>query len=232
MYEKIAVLLPALDEEETIGKVIREIPSNELEARGCKVEIVVVDGHSQDRTIEVARKEGAKVILQKGRGKGWGVRTAFEQLNSDFLFMIDADYTYPPKYIIPMFEMLKNGECDVVIGTRLQGKIMKGAMSRFNYFGNRVITLLGNTLFPNGHKVSDICTGLWGFKGDVIKNLDLTSEGFEVEAEIFAKCTKKGYTIREIPIEYRRRKTPSKLASIRDGLKIGWKLIKEKLWNR
>jgi dolichol-phosphate mannosyltransferase len=228
----ISVLLPALDEEKTIGSVINSIPTQQLKNMGHDVEIVVVDGNSKDRTQDIAIEKGARVLAQKGEGKGMGVRTAFEELNGDYLFMLDADGTYPGHYILDMLPLLRSGRYDVIMGSRLNGSIQPGAMSKLNYLGNKMLTRTANRLFANGHKISDVCTGMWGFNKSVIKNLDLTAIQFEIEAEMFAKCMKKGYKIGEIPIEYRKRPNKSKLRSMRHGSKIFSRLLTERFFNR
>jgi glycosyltransferase involved in cell wall biosynthesis len=229
--EMILVLLPALDEERTIEEVIDGIPTESLINMGYDVEILVVDGNSKDRTQEIAKTKGARVITQKGKGKGLGVRCGFDVFNGDYLFMIDADGTYPGEYILEMLPLLQSGDYDVVLGSRMNGSIEPGAMNRLNYLGNIFLTGCANKLFPNGHKVSDICTGMWGFKESVIKDLNLTSINFEVEAEMFAKCIKMGYRIGEVPIEYRKRKTEAKLKSFRHGSRIFYQLLTEKFFN-
>lgn len=228
----ISILLPALDEESTIESVIDGIPTQKLENRGFNVEIMVVDGHSTDRTQEIAKEKGARVLTQNGKGKGMGVRKAFEVFEGDYLFMMDADDTYPGYRILDMLLMLQYNEYDVVMGSRFRGNIEPGAMSKLNYLGNLMLTRTANRLFSNGRRISDVCTGMWGFRGDVVKNLNLSAVHFEIEAEMFAKCSKKGYRIGEVPIEYRKRSTASKLNSMTHGTKIFSRLLTEKFFKR
>ena len=222
---KITILLPTLNEEENIRDVIEELPISDLKSRGYHVNILVVDGKSTDRTQEIAQAHGADVILREGKGKGAGVRQAFSYADSDFLFMLDADGTYPSSYILEMLDRLENGY-DVVMGSRLDGDIQSGAMPHTNYFGNKMLTLLANTLY--GTKISDVCTGLWGFNNKVIKNLDLNSNHFEIEAEMFATSVKKQYKITEIPIQYKRRGASQPKLSPRCAMSIARKLIARK----
>lgn len=226
-YE-ISVVLPALDEELTIGKVIDAIPVKQMERRGYSLDIMVVDGNSTDNTQKIAREKGARLILQNGKGKGRGVRAAFDEFNGKFLFMMDADDTYPGHHILEMLPLLESGKFDVVLGSRLNGTIMPGAMSQLNYVGNRILTGAANMLFPNGHKVSDLCTGMWGFQDNVIGKLELEANSFDIEAEMFAKCVKMGCKIGEVPIDYRKRIAPSKLSSMKHGFSIASRLFKEK----
>ena len=225
----IAILLPALNEAETIGRVIDKIPRRELADLGYKVDIVVVDGHSKDMTCDIAKAMGARLLKQKGIGKGNALQTAFEDFEGRYLFMLDADDTYNPREILRMLPPLENGECDVIMGSRLNGSISPGAMSRLNYIGNIALTQTANILFPNGHKVSDVCTGMWGFTEEVINALDLESPSFDVEAEMYAKCVKSGFNVGEVNIFYSRRITPNKLSSLKDGAKIWFRLLTERI---
>jgi len=225
----ISVILPALDEEMTIGRVIDGLPKTELKKNGYDLDIMVVDGHSKDDTQKIALEKGARLILQSGSGKGLGVKAAFSAAKGKYIFMMDADDTYPSMHILQMLPLLESGKFDVVLGSRLTGNIMPGAMSNLNYLGNKFLTETANLLFPNGHKVSDLCTGMWGFTNNVVHELNLEAKHFDVEAEMYAKCVKMGYKIGEVPIDYRKRIAPSKLSSMKHGLLIAKRLIKEKL---
>ncbi|MGB8707163.1 MAG: glycosyltransferase family 2 protein [Dehalococcoidia bacterium] len=218
---KISIIIPALNEEETIEKVISEIPRDELETAGFEVQILVVDNSSDDRTGELAMRAGAEVILEPKKGKGRAVRTALKSVEADFVFMLDADWTYPPSYIPEMLKLL-NGS-DVVIGSRLDGQLENGSMSGLNLVGNRLLSLMASVLYNK--KISDVCTGYWGFKGEVVRALNLRASGFELEAELFTCLAKKGCSMAELSIHYRKRATCPKLNIIRDGIKIGWTLI-------
>lgn len=229
MHDKtICILLPALNEAETIGAVIDNIPLSQIKARGYDINIMVVDGHSTDFTGEIAESKGARLLKQPGFGKGDAIQAAFESFEGKFLFMLDADNTYHPREILTMLPLLENGY-DVILGSRLNGSVKKGAMSTLNYVGNRAISMTANLLFPNGHKVSDVCTGLWGFKDEVIDSLDLNADDFDIEAEMYAKCIKHGFKVGEIPIYYGCRPNKPKLNSFTDGAKILFRLFKERI---
>ena len=221
----VVIILPALNEEVTIGKVIDEIPTQELTQKGYDVKVVVADGNSTDKTRQIAEAKGAEIIIEPRKGKGRAMRTAFEQTKADFIFMIDADYTYPTTYIPDMLDILQHNN-DVVIGSRLKGERENGAMNRLNVVGNYILTSIANTLYRT--KISDLCTGYWGFRGEIVPQLHLSADGFDFEADLFMQLTKNNYHIVEIPIDYRRRPNETKLNSLTDGLKIGWKLITER----
>lgn len=225
MKHRISIILPAYNEELTIGKVIDEIPRQALEREGYQVDVLVVDNNSSDGTGEIAQEKGARVIIEPRRGKGRAVRTALAQVEADFIFMLDADYTYPATYIPAMLRILE--DFPAVIGSRLKGQQEKGAIRRLNLIGNYLLTWLANILYQT--KISDLCTGYWGFRREVIQNISLMADGFQLEAEILARLARKGYAIAEIPICYRRREGKAKLSGLKDGFRIGWMLLARRL---
>ncbi len=221
----VCVILPALDEELTIGKVIDEIPRQALERDGYRVDILVLDGSSSDRTRQIARQKGARIIVEPKRGKGRAVRSIIDSIEADFVFMLDADYTYPATYIPEMLDVLRRGS-PVVIGSRLRGKREKGAMRRLNVIGNIILTRVANLLYRTS--ISDLCTGYWGMRAEVIPDLNLLADGFQLEAELFTRLSRKGYPIAEVPTYYRCREGKAKLSGLKDGIKILWMLIKRR----
>jgi dolichol-phosphate mannosyltransferase len=223
--KKVSVVLPALNEEETIGKVIDEVPVADIAAMGYSVEIVVVDNASTDGTADIAAAKGARVISEPKRGKGRAIRTAFAQVDADFVFMIDADYTYPSVHIPQMLKLLESG-CDVVLGSRLKGHRDPGSIKRFNVIGNYLLSFMASVLYMK--RVSDLCTGFWGFRREVIDNLIIDAAGFELEANMLSQVARRGYRIGEVPIGYRRRPTASKLGSVKAGFYIGRTLLRKR----
>jgi dolichol-phosphate hexosyltransferase len=225
MGKEVCIILPALNEEESIGKVIDEIPGKEMSRRGYTHRVIVIDNGSNDKTGDISRARGVEVIVEPLRGKGRALRTAFKRCSGDFIFIIDSDYTYPATHIPEMLEKLEAGY-DVVMGSRLKGQMRKGAMSKLNQVGNRLLALLTNILY--GTKISDPCTGCWGLKGEVVNALELDAVGFEIEVDMLAQIARDGYKIAEVPIGYRRRETPPKLRSLRDGFRIGKMLLRKR----
>jgi len=217
------VIIPTLNEAstimDTIGDVIQHNP---------RCGIIVVDSYSTNGTAEKARASGAEVMNAPRGGKGVAVRHAISELhdNIDFkyLIMIDGDATYPAEYIPDIVSRLQNG-ADVVMGYR---KVIEdGAMSPVNKFGNKVLSLLASMLY--GKWVFDVCTGMWGFRKEVIDGFRLTSKGFTFEADLFANAVEAGCKIKQIPISYRARPCGSMAKlKVSDGFKIGWFLIKRR----
>src|SRR6184192_3120490 len=234
----VVIFLPALNEERAIGKVLDRIPRAQLEAAGYTVSIWLVDGNSTDRTLEVGRKNGASVFIQAGRGKGNGMRQAFDHLlrtrdradggsrEPEFYFMLDADGTYPPEMVPVFLEALASGQ-DVVLGSRFLGKMAEGAMTTLNRVGNRVLSALARLLF--GVSVTDVCTGMWAFNADTLRELSLEARGFDLEADLFGSAALKEARITELPIDYAARIGPPKLIPLRTGLKIALRLFKRRL---
>jgi len=105
----------------------------------------------------------------------------------------------------------------------LRGRWEKGAIGLLNLVGNYLLTLIANILYRT--RISDLCTGYWGLRGKIIKDLELQANGFDFEAELFTQLAKKGYPIAEVPIYYRCREGKAKLSGLKDGIKIGWRLI-------
>lgn len=221
----LTMLLPALNEEDGIGNVIDSIPRQEIENHGYKTRILVVDGHSTDRTMEIAKQKGASVVTQTGKGKGYAVRKGFEVSRSDFLIMMDADGTYPSGSILAFLDQLENG-ADIVMGSRFLGHVADGSMSNLNRAGNRMLSFIASSLY--GQRTTDVCTGMWGFTREAIEKLRLNSAGFEIEAEMFAQASKASLSVNELPISYAVRSGEAKLGSFRCGMSIALKLLKKR----
>jgi len=223
--ETAAVIIPTLNEERSVGKVIDGVPVTDFLNEGIETAVYVIDGRSTDNTREIATKKGAQIILETREGKGSAIKTAFRSITADYAIMIDGDDTYPIEMATELTHLLKTH--DVVIGSRLKGTIEPRAMTRLNVVGNTLLSLLASMLF--GTSISDVCTGFWGYRGDTIRRFERTACGFEIEAEMFTECALKGLKIAEIPINYRAREDQPKLSSLRDGLKIGLFLFKRRL---
>jgi dolichol-phosphate mannosyltransferase len=219
----VTILLPAKNEESGIEATFGALPIERLHELGYPVEILVADGRSHDRTREVARRHGARVIAQLGTGKGRGVRSALDVAKGDYVVMLDADATYPAR-AIPAFVATLDEGYDVVMGSRFLGRIDEGAMKPLNRAGNRGLSALASLLY--GRRCTDVCTGMWAFRRETMRGLGLTSTHFEVEAEMFARAAKARLRICELPITYGRREGVTKLGSIGDGLRIGAALVR------
>ena len=222
----VTILIPTKNEEAGIADTLRALPLETLDEAHWDVEVVVVDGHSTDRTREIASGMGARVILQVGKGKGWGFRSAVPHLTSDYVVMLDADATYPAEAIPTFLDELEKG-ADVVMGSRFKGEIEEGAMKRTNVIGNQILSLMASALYAK--RCTDVCTGMWGFRLASLQSLKLNSVHYEIEAELFAQSAKAGLGISEVPIVYRKRAGKSGLNSWKDGAKIAAKLARKRI---
>ncbi|MDD4160861.1 MAG: S-layer glycoprotein N-glycosyltransferase AglJ [Methanothrix sp.] len=212
-YKDVCVLIPTLNEEESIEPVIREFKALGFE------NILVADGHSTDGTVAKAKSAGARIFTQSGSGKGQALKEVFEEIEEEFILLIDGDGTYLPTDAATVLEPVLRGKADHVVGNRL-GNVQGGALKWLNMFGNKMI----NRFFATIYRVhlTDILSGYRAFTSEGIRRLDLTMKGFEIESEITIESVKKGLRIIEVPITYMPRPvgTKTKLHPFRDGLKI------------
>jgi dolichol-phosphate mannosyltransferase len=220
--KKISVLIPCYNEEKGVGKVIKSVPKERLRKLGYNTEIIVIDNNSKDKTSKVALKAGAKVVFEGKQGKGNAVITGFNSIarNTDYVVMIDGDDTYRANEMLRLIEPLENGFSDVIIGTRLAGKIGEGSMTKFNRWGNWMFTFLVRTCYCGN--VTDVCTGYFAWKREVVEDLKkhIESNGFSLEMEMIAKMSKLGYSIYSVPITYDDRAGVTNLHPVKDGARI------------
>jgi glycosyltransferase involved in cell wall biosynthesis len=209
------VVIAALNEEQGIGLTIAELQTI---LGGAK--ILVVDGHSRDGTVEVAKKFGVEVQIQDGRGKGDAIAKAVSHLDvsADYVVITDADYTYPAQYLPEMLRLLEeNPAVGMVCGNRFTGTIDKKALKEIFYMGNRLISFTHN--FLNGVQLTDPLTGLRVVRADILRGWKVKSKGFDIEVELNHLVERKGFGIIETPIHYRERVGEKKL-KVRHGASI------------
>jgi glycosyltransferase involved in cell wall biosynthesis len=218
---KIVCIIPTLNESATVAEVVNK-------AKKIADRIVVVDGHSEDGTSEIACKEGAEVILQDGEGKGMALRTVFNKIEEDICVILDGDATYDPLEMEQIIKPILEDEADMAVGSRLKGKMEEGAITRFNKVGNRFFNFLINSFF-NG-KITDSQSGYRALNRKAIESMNISSKGFEVETEMTIKALKQGLKVKEVPITYTKRKgTQTKLNSFKAGSRIMTMIIGSKL---
>ncbi len=231
--KKITVLIPCYNEELGVGNVVEEIPHRKLKALGYKTEVIVINNNSTDKTVEVAKSKNATVIDEPKKGKGYAILTGFRNIpdDTDIVVMLDGDNTYKSREMLRLIEPLDSGFCDVVIGTRLSGKMGSDSMTYFNRIGNWLFTFLVRVAY-NGN-VTDVCTGYFAWKKHVVDKLkdSINSNGFSIEMDMITKMAKMDYEMFSIPITYEKSTTISKLRPIRDGLNILSTWMKNFYWN-
>ncbi|MGF7119240.1 glycosyltransferase family 2 protein [Methanobacterium oryzae] len=208
-------LIPAYNEEKSIGTLL-----NDIKLTYPKSKIIVIDNNSNDNTAEIAKRAGVKLLYERKQGKGHAIRKGFQNVKTKFAVMLDADNTYYPKDAQKLLFQMKIDDADVVLGSRLNGKREDGSITKLNLFGNHILSLIASLLFC---KVSDVCTGYWAFRKEVIDCIlkeGINSSGFELEAELFIKIYNNDFKIIETPIGYGSRVDSPKLQSIADGFRI------------
>lgn len=221
--KRVAFVIPTLNEAPSIGLVIESIPVAELAENAYETAVYVVDGRSLDRTRGIAVQKGAEIIIEKRSGKGAAIQTAFRAVDADYVIVVHGDNTYPISVATEMVRLLQTNS--VVIGSRLKRSIEPGARTGPNIVGNVLLTLLARLLF--NVQVSDLCNGLWGYRGYAVSGLELAAEGFAIEVDMFAECARNGFHIAQIPITCRaREENPAKSSSLNDGLRIGFLISK------
>jgi glycosyltransferase involved in cell wall biosynthesis len=200
-----------------LEEVLRQISKKDYE-------IIVVDHHSKDKTAEVAKKYGAKVIFDEV-GKGWAIRRGLETAKGDIVITMDADLSHRHIEIGLLTEAIKAGY-DIAMGSRfIQGGGTED-MPLLRRLGNKFFVLLVNLLWNTNY--TDLCYGYRSFRKSCVKKLDLESDGFGIEAEIAIKAAKKKLNTIEIPsFEKKRVRGRGKLRTFRDGWIILKTIIRE-----
>jgi len=187
--EQITILIPCHNEELGIAKVMDNIPHHTLDKYGFEPKVIVIDNNSSDRTGEVAESKGAHVLFEEAKGKGNAMRKAFNCIDSDtaYVVMLDGDNSYDAREILRLIEPITSGFCDVVVGSRLSGKITKNAFKTQHRLANWVYTFLVRCFY--GTNVTDVLSGYFAWRRDVIVAIrdHLKSDGFSIEMEMISK---------------------------------------------
>ena len=210
----VTVIIPCYNEEVTIRKVIEDVKRYLPDATLC-----VFDNNSSDKTAEIARVAGATVIREKRQGKGFVVQSMFKKVDADIYVMVDGDDTYDLRDVATYVELIRQDEADMVTGNRLKTYAEK-SFRPFHTFGNKLVRSLINRLFKANLK--DIMTGYRIMNRALVKNINVTSAGFEVETEMTIKALKYGYVVKEVDIKYGERPegSQSKLNTVKDGFLV------------
>lgn len=211
---EVSVILPCLNEEKTIAiclDKIREV----FEKEKIEGEIVVVDNASTDRSAQIAKAKGARIVFEPQRGYGAAYLKGLKESRGKFIIIGDSDNTYD-FYDIPRFlEALRHG-CDFVIGSRFKGKIQKGAMSwSHRYIGNPILSGMCRLFFRT--KLSDIHCGMRALTRQSYTKIKLRTRGMEFATEMIVAALQNDLKIREIPIDYYGRMGKSKLMPLADA---------------
>jgi len=220
---KISIIIPTLNEEKNLSRVLRSI-KNYMKNRNEKYEIIVVDGYSKDRTVEIAKKFGAKVIFDDV-GKGSALRKGMKVAKGDIIITMDADCSHQSSELGLLIEGIKAGY-DVCMGSRfIQGGGTED-MPWYRKLGNKFFVFLVNLIW--GMHYSDLCYGYRSFRRSCIKKLNLREDRFGIETEIAIKAAKKKLRVLEVPsFEKGRVAGEGKLKTFRDGFSILRTILRE-----
>lgn len=202
--KKLVVVLPAYNAALTLRQTFSEIPFDIVD------EVVLVDDHSTDCTIEVGRELGIQHIIRHEKNKGYGgnQKTCYDKalsLNADIVIMLHPDYQYTPFLITPMAHIIADKLYPVVMGSRILGKgALNGGMPYYKYVFNRMLTLFQNILM--GQKLSEYHTGYRAFSSDVLRKIDYhaNSDDFVFDNQMLAQIFYAGFDIAEVtcPTKY------------------------------
>jgi glycosyltransferase involved in cell wall biosynthesis len=213
-FEDLSVVMGTYNEEEAIETVLEDVER----VTDGKAEVVCVDG-SSDRTPEIAREHGARVIEQEPQGYGVAVREAILAPDRPVVVTTDCDDTYPMERLPEFLEAINEGY-DVVSGDRLYHGA--DAMPAFNRFGNHAFAAIASLLM--GTRVHDTTTGMRAYRRDVVESIDWT-ENTGLSAELLIRPLMRGFDVREVPIPYGERAGETKLDPIEGGAAIAKSIV-------
>ncbi len=222
MKKIVDVIIPAFNEEESIGLVLNDIP------KGLVRQVVVANNNSTDRTAERAREAGAVVVNQPEQGYGAACLMAIDtSLNTspppDILVFLDADYSDHPEEMTLLLEPILSGQAELVIGSRALGDREKGSMMPQQVFGNRLATFLMKIIYGSTF------TDLGPFRAitrRAYEEIGMVDRNFGWTVEMQVKALKKKIAHTEIPVTYRRRKGVSKVSgTVKGSILAGYKII-------
>jgi glycosyltransferase involved in cell wall biosynthesis len=217
--QRITVIMPCLNEEQAIELLLQQMPA-------YVDETIVVDNGSTDRTSEVARGLGAKVIREDVRGYGRAYKTGFASATGDIIVTLDGDHSYPLDAISYLLEAFLHLNVDFLNASRLPQRDPK-AMSFINKVGGLILSLAMSVLYF--HWVRDSQSGMWVFRRSILAGMKLTSDGMAFSEEIKIEALKNSRVrFAEISIQYTSRLGESKLNLWRDGFYNLWFLVKKR----
>lgn len=221
--QRITIVIPCLNEEEGIRKVLAEVPP-------LVDEVIIVDNDSTDRTAQVAQEMDAKVIFEKERGYGRAYKTGLFQAQGDIILTLDGDHSYPINAIADLLDMLIDEKIDFLSASRFPIR-RKGAMSFKHYFGNKILSLTMSLLY--GIWIKDSQSGMWVFRKDALYKMKLESNGMSFSEEIKIEAIiNKDIKFKEVPIDYSQRAGEAKLRPWKDGFKNILFLFKKRFFRQ
>lgn len=221
--------MPTLNEEKGLTETLKKLPLSELRSSGHETEILVVDGNSHDKTREIAKDFGARVIVEHQNGYGHAYKIGIEKSKGDIIITLDADGTYPAEKIPRFLSHFLENELDFLSVNRF-GKLYSNTMTLTHRVGNRILSAVMRKMFDI--KIKDSQSGMWIFKKDIMSSIKPKSNGMSFSEEIKIHAFKK-FKAAEIDGEYRLRHGTVKLRTLKDGLMnlLYYWIIKENIKN-
>lgn len=218
--DKIAVLIPCYNEEQTIAKVVHDVKNALPEAV-----VYVYDNNSTDRTVELAKAAGAEIRYEYKQGKGNVIRRMFREIDAQCYLMIDGDDTYPLDCARELVDKVLLHNADMVVGDRLSSTYFTENKRPFHNFGNSLMRTGINSLFHSD--IKDIMTGYRAFSYEFVKTFPVFSTGFEIETEMTIHAVNYGMQVENVVVEYRDRPegSVSKLNTYSDGMRVIHKML-------
>ena len=216
--QMISIIIPTLNEQDGIEKTIRALPKTRLSELGYDLEIIIIDGNSTDLTREIARRMGARVVLEKRKGYGRAFKTGFNEAKGDILVTLDADGTYPAELIPEYIQGLKEKGLDFITANRFSN-MQNGAMDAYHQFGNDMLSLFMRIIYSI--HVRDSQSGMWIMTRNFIQRINIQSNGFSMSEEIKIIAFK-FFKALEFDGRYYKRVGKVKLATFSDG----WRNLK------
>ena len=226
----LSVVVPAYNEAATIERVVlRLLELSEV------LEVIIVDDCSSDRTPEVLQRLAAQypavktVRHEKNSGKTEALKTGFALTQGDIVIVQDADLEYDPRDIPELIRPILDGNADVVYGSRFLVRKAARVLYFYHYLANKFLTFTSNTL--TNLNMTDVETGYKAFRGEIIRNMIITSSGFGFEIEVTAKVAKLRCRVYEVPISYYGRTyEEGKKIGVKDGLQACWLVFRFNLF--
>ena len=226
--KSVTIIVPVKDEEEGLKYLLSDFRSSNLSSDFEINFIFVIDERTSDKSRYIAQEFSHQIIDQKGtHGKGAAMQQAIDywkNAQSSVVVFLDADGSYSFDGVRKILNSIEGGS-DVASGSRFLDGVNPKGMSRLHHFGNKSLSFISS--LRNRRRISDLCTGLWGFTSYSLNELSIKSNGFDIEAEIVGQIRRKGLNHAEVPIEWSQRKGgSSKLRSLRDGLIIFFRILR------
>jgi glycosyltransferase involved in cell wall biosynthesis len=198
----LSIIIPVYNEELTIGNIIDRVKAV-LQQTGLKAEILVMDDHSCDHSLEVSKRRGVKLYsLKQHLGKGYALRAGFAKAKGDVIVTIDSDGSHMPEELPEVLAPILRGNADLVIGSRYLNH-KRVATRRLNAFGVRVFNFLIE--MATGVAITDSQSGYRAMTREVLRSQKLYSGEYEIESEMLVKAVKKGFRVTEVPISFEQR---------------------------